>query len=157
MKVLVDTNVLLRSVQKNHPASRAARQALIALYRGDNALCLATQNIAEFWNVCTRPTGVNGLGLNIEAADRYTRQLEQFFVILPDSLQVFQNWRKLIVDHAVIGVKVHDARLVAIMKTYDVPTIVTFNVSDFARFAGIDAIHPETYSNSQNPRSTGNQ
>jgi len=144
MKVLVDTNVLLRSVQKNHPASRIAIQALITLYRGDNQLCLATQNIAEFWNVCTRPVGVNGLGLGIEAADRYTRQLEKFFVILPDSLQVFQNWRKLIVDHGVIGVKVHDARLVAVMKTYDIPEIVTFNVSDFARFDGIKAKSPES-------------
>lgn len=143
MKVLVDTNVLLRSVQKSHPACRVARQALVSLYRGEHSLYLTSQNVAEFWNVCTRPLDVNGLGLSIEGTDRYTNQLEKFFTILPDSSQVFQTWRRLVVDYAVMGVKVHDARLVAIMKTYDIPQIVTFNVSDFTRFSGIEALHPD--------------
>lgn len=73
MKVLVDTNVLLRSVQKNHPACRTARQALVSLYRGEHTLYLTWQNVAEFWNVCTRPVDVNGLGLSIEGTDRYTK------------------------------------------------------------------------------------
>ena len=137
MKVLVDTNILLRSVQKSHPACRVARQALVSPYRGEHSLCLTSQNVAEFWNVCTRPIDVNGLGLSIEGTDRYTNQLEKFFTILPDSSQVFQTWRRLVVDYSVIGDKVHDARLVAVMKTYDIPQIVTFNVSDFTRFSGI--------------------
>ena len=62
MRVLVDTNVLLRSVQKGHSSCRVARQALVSLYRSEFALCLASQNIAEFWNVCTRPAGSERLG-----------------------------------------------------------------------------------------------
>ncbi|MDX2267142.1 MAG: hypothetical protein NW208_03485 [Bryobacter sp.] len=73
MRVLVDTNIIVRSVQKNHPACPIARQALLTLYRARHVLCLAPQNIAEFWNVCTRPMEANGLGLSIEAADNYTR------------------------------------------------------------------------------------
>lgn len=68
MRVLVDTNVLIRSVQKSHPACRAARRALVTLYREGHELFLATQNVAEFWNVCTRPVDVNGLGLSIQGA-----------------------------------------------------------------------------------------
>ena len=68
---------------------------------------------------------MNGLGLSIEDTDRYTNQLEKFFTILPDSSQVFQIWRRLVVDYAVMGTKVHDARLVAIMNNYDIPQIVT--------------------------------
>jgi len=30
------------------------------------------------------------------------------------------------------------------MKTHAVERIITFNVSDFARFSGIEAIHPDT-------------
>jgi predicted nucleic acid-binding protein len=119
MKILVDTNVLLRSVQKSHPAS-------------------------EFWNVCTRPANVNGLGLSIEDTARYTDQLEKFFTILPDSNQAFRTWRRLVVDHAVIGVKVHAARLVAVMKAYGIERIVTLNVSDFVRFPGIEVVHPDS-------------
>ena len=143
MRVLIDTNVLLRSVQKGHPASRMARRALVALYREGHELFLTTQNVAEFWNVCTRPVDVNGLGLSIEGANRYTAQLERFFDILPDSIPAFHLWRKLVVDHAVMGVKVHDARLVAVMGTSGIQRIVTFNVADFTRFPGIEVTHPD--------------
>ncbi len=136
MRVLVDTNVLIRSVQKSHPACRPARRALAALYRQGHELFLTTQNVAEFWNVCTRPVDANGLGLSIQGADRYTARLERFFDIVPGSIPAFQLWRKLIVDHAVIGSKVHDARLVSVMGTNDIQRIVTFNVSDFTRFPG---------------------
>ena len=143
MRVLVDTNVLLRSVQKSHPACRIARRALVTMYRDGHELFLATQNVAEFWNVCTRPVDVNGFGLSIQGADRYTAQLERFFDILPDSIPAFHLWRKLIVDHAVMGSKVHDARLVAVMGTSDIQRIVTFNVADFTRFPGIEVLHPD--------------
>lgn len=143
MRVLVDTNVLVRSVQKSHPASRVARRALVSLYRNNHELFLATQNVAEFWNVCTRPAGVNGLGLSVEATDHHVTQMERFFSILPDSMPAFRLWRKLLVDHAVAGVKVHDARLVAVMEAWDIQRIVTFNVSDFTRYAGIEPVHPE--------------
>ena len=144
MRVLVDTNVLIRSVQKSHPACRVARRALVSLYRDGHELFLTTQNVAEFWNVCTRPIDVNGLGLSIEGANRYTAQLQRFFGILPDSIPAFDLWRKLVVDHGVVGVKVHDARLVAVMGTSNIQRIVTFNAADFIRFPGIDVMHPST-------------
>ncbi|MCA2970404.1 MAG: type II toxin-antitoxin system VapC family toxin [Acidobacteriaceae bacterium] len=133
----------MRGIQKKHPACAIARKALISLYRSEHDLYLTSQNIAEFWNVCTRPLEVNGLGLSVELTDRYTNQLEQFFDILPDASEVFRTWRKIVVDHRVMGAKVHDARLVAMMKTYEIQTVVTFNVADFTRFTEIAAVHPE--------------
>jgi predicted nucleic acid-binding protein len=133
----------VRGIQKKHPACAIARKALISLYRSEHDLYLTSQNIAEFWNVCTRPLEVNGLGLSVELTDRYTNQLEQFFDILPDASEVFRTWRKIVVDHRVMGAKVHDARLVAMMKTYEIQTVVTFNVADFTRFTEIAAVHPE--------------
>ena len=109
MRVLVDTNILVRSVQKGHPSCRSARRGLVSLYRSNDQLFLTTKNVAEFWNVCTRPLTTNGLGLTIEATDRYTSQLEKFFIIVPESSQSFLLWRKLVLAHAVAGVKVHDA------------------------------------------------
>lgn len=143
MKVLIDTNILLRSIQKRHPACRAARKALVTLYRDRHGLYLTPQNLAEFWNVCTRPTDANGLGLSIEATDNYTKQLEKFFVILPESAEVFEEWRRIVVEYSVRGVKVHDARLAAIMKVYSLEKILTFNTQDFTRFSFIKAFHPE--------------
>jgi predicted nucleic acid-binding protein len=142
MKVLIDTNVLLRCVQKNHPLCRVARQALVSLLRTEHSLHLTPQNIAEFWNVCTRPVDVNGLGLSIEGTNRYTDQPVRLFAIVPDSSRTFEIWRELVVQYSVVGVKVHDARLVAAMKANNISHIITFNVADFTRYGGIEAVHP---------------
>jgi len=48
----------------------------------------------------------------------------------------------LVSDHGVRGVKVYDARLVAIMNVYAVDSILTFNVGDFARYGNIRALSP---------------
>lgn len=58
--------------------------------------------------------------MSVEAADRHVGQMEKFFSILQDSMPAFALWRKLLVEHAVVGVKVHDARLVAAMKAWDI-------------------------------------
>jgi predicted nucleic acid-binding protein len=57
MRVLVDTNILVRSVQRNHPLMRVARNALRTVYQQGNELYLTTQNIAEFGTSATGPHG----------------------------------------------------------------------------------------------------
>jgi predicted nucleic acid-binding protein len=143
MSVLIDTNVLLRSAQKSHPQCRVARQAMLVLARSSEVLYLATQNFAEFWNVGTRPKSANGLGLSIEETDGYLTKMETLFEVLPDSIEVFRLWRRLVVAHEVKGANVHDTRLVASMKAYKIQRILTFNHQDFNRFHEIEAIHPE--------------
>lgn len=143
-RILVDTNVLLRAAQRTHRVGRTATSAIKTLHRQKHVLCLAPQNIAEFWNVCTRPVDVNGLGLSVGGTDRYVRKLKVLFTIIHDSPQTFEKWHELVVQYGVIGAKVHDARLVAAMKVHGITSILTFNVSDFARFDGITAIDPGT-------------
>ena len=46
-------------------------------------------------------------------------------------------------ERRVSGVQVHDARLAAVMKAHGIARIVTFNASDFDRFADIEALHPD--------------
>jgi predicted nucleic acid-binding protein len=62
MPILIDTNILLRSVQPSHPMHAVAVRALETLLAGDEPLCIAIQNVAEFWNAATRPVAYNGLG-----------------------------------------------------------------------------------------------
>lgn len=62
MRVLVDTNILLRSAQPNHPQSSQATHSVSRLIRQRDAVFFCSQNIAEFWNVATRPADKNGLG-----------------------------------------------------------------------------------------------
>lgn len=82
--------------------------------------------------MCTRPADVNGLGLSVAATERYVKKLSRIFAIVPDSLQTFEKWLELVVQHSVVGAKVHDARLVAVMKVHGIGSILTFNVKDSA-------------------------
>ena len=71
----------------------------------------AAQNIAEFWNVSTRPADKNGFGLTIPEVQIELSQLETVVAILPETLEVFAEWKRLVLAHEVRGVQVHDARL----------------------------------------------
>jgi predicted nucleic acid-binding protein len=68
MRYLVDTNVLLLAAQPSHPLNPVAARALKPLMERDEVLTVALQNIAEFWNVATRPAKNNGLGFTTEEA-----------------------------------------------------------------------------------------
>lgn len=139
---LVDTNVLVRLAVPADPRHLSARRAVEAL-AGDG-LCVAGQNLMEFWNVATRPVESNGLGQATTAADKVLRRLEEAFPRLPDTPEVYDVWRDLVVRFGVSGVKVHDARLVAFMLANGMKRILTFNANDFRRYEelGISAIDP---------------
>ncbi len=140
---LVDSNILIRWVQPADPDYPTVEAALAALVKSDTVLCYTSQNLAEFWNASTRPATRNGYGLTTEETNRRVRHFESRLRLLPDSLAVHEEWRKLLVDCGVSGVQVHDTRLVAAMRVHGVKNILTFNTKDFARFAGIEAVHPE--------------
>src|SRR5216110_2145053 len=62
------------------------------------------------------------------------QHFEEKLRLLPDSLAVHEEWRKLLVTYGVSGVQVHDARLAAAMRVHGVKRILTFNDRDFARY-----------------------
>src|ERR1700676_507894 len=139
---LVDSNVLLRWVTSDHSDYPVTVSAMDALLRQDAVLCYTSQNVAEFWNTCTRPVDRNGYGLSPQDADHTARSFEERLRLLPDRLAVHEEWRRLLVAHGVSGVQVHDARLVAAMRVHGLKRILTFNGKDFARYTDIEAVHP---------------
>ena len=142
MRVLVDTNILLRSAQPNHPLCAQATQAVSTLLRRNDAVFFRSQNIAEFWNVATRPTDVNGLGFSHEEVLTEVGSIENLLTLLPDVPAIYLVWKQIVEDHRVQGVKVYDARLVAVMGVYAVESVLTFNTADFKRYSNIGALHP---------------
>jgi predicted nucleic acid-binding protein len=72
------------------------------------------------------------------------RLLERHFTVLPDSALTYTLWRNLVARHHVIGVKVHDAYLVAAMKAHGINRILTFNSTDFARYDDVECVGPQT-------------
>jgi predicted nucleic acid-binding protein len=137
MAFLLDTNILLRSVQSNHPMHGAALAAFAALANAKERVTIVPQVIVEFWTVATRPIANNGLGLTPKEAEAEMVKILGAFELLPETPALFDEWKKLVVAHGVSGVETHDARVVAAMKVHGLSRILTFNEHDFDRYKGI--------------------
>ena len=140
MSYLIDTNILLRSVDPNHTMNAEAISAVENLLAAGETVNIFPQNISEFWNVATRPLDKNGLGLTPAQANAEVDKLENLLKVVLDTPQIYKEWRKLGVDYAVSGVNVHDARLVAAMIVHGISHILTFNAKDFRRFEPIISV-----------------
>jgi predicted nucleic acid-binding protein len=141
---LLDSNVLIRLPHRPDPLHPVVRQALHTLWARGDELCYTSQILGEFWSVCSRPTTARGgLGLSLAETDRRAPLIERFYLFLPDTVAVHDEWRRLIVAHGVAGVQTHDARIVGAMNVHGVSHLLTLNVADFARYPGITAQHPQ--------------
>ena len=142
---LIDTNILLRISRRDDPDHPVVDAALTKLKSIGTILYYTHQNISEFWNVATRPVNRNGFGLTVADTERETSAIEREMVLLPDSVAVYQEWRRLVFTHSVSGVQVHDARMAAAMKVHAVSHLLTLNPDDFRRYEHIIAVHPRSY------------
>jgi predicted nucleic acid-binding protein len=143
---LVDSDILLRWVKPDHNDYPLLVSVLDAIVGRRDVLCYTSQNVAEFWNACTRPLDRNGYGLSPQDTDQRAGYFEEKLRLLPDNLAVHEEWRKLLVAHSVSGIQVHDARLVAAMRVHGVKRVLTFNDKDFARYTDIETVHPRSVS-----------
>jgi predicted nucleic acid-binding protein len=144
MKCLVDTNILLRLVQKNSPMHLDTQRAILKLKKQGEFLCIIPQNIIEFWAVATRPLDKNGLGLSITQAEEESEKLKKIFILELDTPQIFTEWESLVIKYQVMGKQVHDARLAAAMVAHNITHLLTFNVDDFKRFSDIVVVDPRS-------------
>ncbi len=144
MSWLIDTSVLVRTLDANSSQQSTAIDALARLRSQDETLCVFAQNLIEFWAVATRPKESNGLGLSVKEARSRLDQIKIFFVLKSDDETVFENWERIVDNYGVHGKTVHDARIVAAVQTNGIINILTFNTSDFARYSEIiQAVSPQ--------------
>lgn len=143
MAYLADTNILLRWVSPADPQHSLAVSSVKALQRRGEIVHITPQNLIEFWNVATRQAAANGLGMSPAEAERQVESLELLFPLVPDTPDVYREWRRLVSVAGVSGVRVHDARLAAVMLANGLTHVLTFNSADFKGFPGITVVRPE--------------
>ena len=139
---LLDTNVLLRICDASSPAHATAVNAVAMLLSRGDRVHVTAQNLIEFWAVATRPADVNGFGWDAQQTRLEVERILDFFLFLDDSPAIFSHWLALVTAHSISGKQVHDARLVAVMESYGVTDLLTFNTRDFSRYAGLTATDP---------------
>jgi predicted nucleic acid-binding protein len=91
---VVDTNILLRITRRSDPHHQLVDMALAQLVRQGATLHYTHQNIAELWNVMTRPLDRNGLGLTVNEAESEVCAIERGMTLLPDNEAIYHEWRK---------------------------------------------------------------
>jgi predicted nucleic acid-binding protein len=147
MACLLDTGILLRLVDTQDRLHDVVRQAVESLAVHQEELFTSTQNIAEFWNVATRPVADNGLGLPVATVANLLEQvIEPTCALLVEPVALYGELKRLGVKYEFRGKQVHDARLVALMLCWKVEKVLTLNERDFRRYEpeGITLITPES-------------
>jgi predicted nucleic acid-binding protein len=139
---LIDTNIWLRSVQRESVHHALAAEALATLIAQGNDVFITAQNVIEFWSVASRPADANGLGWPIETIQEEVDRLQAQIPLLDETTDVFAHWMQLVSAYRVIGRRVHDARLVAVMLTHGISHVLTFNHEDFRQFPMITVVTP---------------
>jgi len=143
LNYLIDTNLLVRAVDRKDPDCRTARDVVRRLLADRHALYVLPQITAEFWVVCTRSRKKNGLGYTPARVRRYITRFESFFFLVLETEEVYREWNRLVSAHSITGPEAHDTRIVAAMTVHGIENIVTFNVDDFAVYGSIQVIHPQ--------------
>jgi len=133
MPYLLDTSILVRLANSTDAQHTVAARAVLELHRSGELIHITPQVPIEFRNVATRPKSANGAGLSIADTETHAATFEAKFPLLPDVERVFSDWKALVSSAAIIGKRVHDARLVAVCHVHAVSHLLTFNVAHFTR------------------------
>ncbi len=142
MAYLADTNILLRSIEPAHHLYERTVRAVETLLKQGETIYFCSQNVREFWNVCTRPAENNGLGMTPAQVRSEVENLEATLIFLPDDPAVYTEWRRLVEENSIVGVRVHDTNLVATMNVAGITHLLTLNPTHFRRFADITIVEP---------------
>ncbi len=87
--MLVDTSVLIRTLQPHHSLYTVADRAIRLLPGRGSRLHIVAQNLIELWVVATRPLGENGLGMTPAEAAAELARIKGMFLFLPDSPAIY--------------------------------------------------------------------
>lgn len=142
MRILLDTNIVLRLGDKGHPMHSEALAAIDWLDSNGHNGVIVPQVLYEYWVVVTRPADQNGLGMSVVSAREAISQWTSVFRLLLDERGIFACWRDLVAANDVKGKGAHDARLVAAMHRHGVANLLSFNKPDFDRFTAISTFTP---------------
>ncbi|MGH7172198.1 MAG: type II toxin-antitoxin system VapC family toxin [Gemmataceae bacterium] len=138
---LVDTNVLIYHQIALSPFHAAARSQLRDLFVAGNPLWLSRQILREYLAAMSRPgTLTPPLPMTTLIADVQT--FASRFLIAEDGSTVTVHLLSLLASISCSGKQVHDANIVATMLARGIPRLLTHNVADFSRFAGVITVVP---------------
>jgi predicted nucleic acid-binding protein len=94
---------------------------------------ISRQVLREFLAATTRPGAVVPPP-TLESLAKAVRQFEAEFEIADEDAAVTATLLDLLKSRTVLGKQIHDANIVATMRRYGIPSLLTHNTTDFTRY-----------------------
>jgi len=140
---MVDSNVLVYALYQESEHHLRCRDLLDRAQQGQVSLCVAPQNLAEFYAVVTDSRRVTVARQPAEAVDAIEHLLAMpGMTLLSVPSDAVSRWLDLVRQHPVIRGAVFDLQLIAAMLCNDIRKIYTLNLADFTSFDEIEAVAP---------------
>ncbi|MBX7073757.1 MAG: PIN domain-containing protein [Pirellulales bacterium] len=142
-QALVDTNVLVYAYFQDSEHFEASRTLLEAAQNENAGLCVAPQNLFEFFATVTNARRVS----QAKSCEEALKAIEEILSLpgmelLVVPADVVSRWADLIRQAPVAAKRSFDHQLAATMLANGVLRIFTFNVSDFRAISSIEAVTP---------------
>lgn len=140
--IAVDTNLLVYAHRQDAPFHEPASAAVRELAEGAAAWALPWPCLHEFLALVTHPRIFDPPTPMAEAAAQVEPWIEApSVVLLAEGRDHWRSLRSLLLDAAITGPTVHDARIAAICIGNGVRTLWTVD-RDFSRFPGLSVANP---------------
>ncbi len=139
-RTLPDANILVYATLKTSPF-HAAATAKLAVAATAGEVWTSRQVLREYLAAMTRP-GVASPMPTLQDVLSNVRGFGRKFRVAEDDAGVTAELLTLLAAVTCGGKQVHDANIVATMRTYGIPNLLTHNVKDFNRFAHLVTVLP---------------
>ncbi len=138
--IFIDTNILLSATDISRPSFSAAKALLNLIIQAGYSPVITGQIIREYLVVATRPIQVNGFGMTAGDAVHNIKEFQKRLVVYNEKRSSAELLQHLVLEHQLIGKRIHDANIAAVMKTHGIRYIVTDNTADFSCFSDINVL-----------------
>jgi predicted nucleic acid-binding protein len=141
---LVDTNVLVYRADRDSAFHLPSVNLINRGLRGGIPLCLAPQNLTEFYAVVTSPKRVANPIAPVDARAEIEKYLQsQNIRKIYQTAALMSKLRELIDKYRPTRQQIFDLQLVATMLINNITRIYTFNAKHFQPYQEIEVITPE--------------
>jgi toxin-antitoxin system PIN domain toxin len=140
--IAVDTNILVYAHRRDSSFYEIASKRLIELGQGAGSWGIPWPCLHEFLNVVTNPR----VFVPPTSLERALAQIDIWLespslTLLSESPTHWTTLRAILLDGAVTGPRVHDARIMALCLQHGVRELWSAD-RDFSRFAGVRVVNP---------------
>ena len=141
---LVDTNILVYRADQDSTFHLPSVNLINRGLKGEIPLCLATQNLTEFYAVMTNPKRVTNPIAPVDARVEIERYLQsQNIRKIYQTADLMPKLLELIAKYPPTRQQIFDLQLIATMLVNHITRIYTFNTKHFQPYEEIEVTVPE--------------